>query len=1778
MLATALLAALLAASPRVARGGDWGLTDVYEARRRVSRPSRLSLARSPACFAFACCADARAASFAQDELLEYYSKFTGNLTGEPPADGEQPAFLPGAALFFEGAGLTDDTSWPNVLRGVTSAGADVPATEAVLSGVGFATSVPNSATSSAAPYPDALRACGPSDDASFERDAGCTPDLRDGDPYGSAGDPGFGPAQWAYGGSSMGPPAAPTGDDLGLCAYSLSVEVDEARRLECRKAPARGGVPWPQPYADALAVARFSAAGARLPAGAFADRLPPVFQAAYATVPLRWGFEEGTLAPYWSLLTEGLPTLAVTRRCLLEAHSGEFQLCSAYPWPRRNATHGLLHVRSVPFVLGAGDLTWQMNGGDATTPQLPRGTLDMAINGEGVLGVTLSRASDGYRVLGQPARAERFWALQRWPAATLAPHVGEKFVIDVFDYRCCSWGWLAVDSFVIPAAWVQITSLSPSGGAIGGGSELTIVGKNFGSLPEGLVVFIGELECGNLQMPSRGTLRCIAPVCDWCMNGSLPIPLSARSGLTVSVVVGDRTRALERGAMGGHQAGHCGSESTAFPFSRCAVLDPTLPEAFGTPASDPKLRGFTFRAAPEWAPSTLATAASVVLRTAVQDREFEFSPRATHPDLDESELFYSSGPLPGWLAFEPGAPALTGTPLVSDAVCPYGVECTQGVPYALTFTATDGVVRITLSITILVTGPQTEAAEGAAAEADLLPAADDGAYSWASEDEWNALRARARNSGYALRLASALLAQEQAAVSAAAAEQALADGTLTEDQALDAAVASGARGPVQKALATLMARAAQGDGAVDAALTMAMAARAGAGASAATGTAAARLRLALRKQQDELAAEALAALPLGAGVYSGTYSGAFSGAFNGTLRGHVSGSFSGVGTFGGIAGYVPPAANASSNVSGTFITYGAANGSYTGAFSGNLTGVFAGQLSGELSGDFNGSFAAAASGAYGGWFFSLSRALEAGGAPLGSALASAPPGAGAGPAVGAASWPAFGTAPASSQPFLAAAPIGEGDDFTRPAVVVPPGGELASVPVPVPCAEGDAQLPSCLAAGFPGTYTLWLALPPGGLSPTDAALEPADFPHADLLASGLASGDVAALAAALAARAAAYARRRQEVAALPARYAAAWAPASALLTLQLQTPLPQPAPPLVATLDLAHAYPAPPPGAPAAALWEGATTVRVLRLDGIAYHADEAAEAITADLALMSSTASLTERVAALEAAAGLAAGRCANDCSRRGTCDYGASAYPPRCLCAAGATGSDCSAATCPSGCSGRGACDSLRVCVRDAGQGTVSCTGGTGRCACFAPWTGSECSQRDCGSAYATLEGLNTTGLSADGVLAGFSSRGYAVDRAWVAGWDGLPRVRGAITGDEYSRAGPTTGVAVVRFTSAAEGARAREEQERIMPRVPARGVPALAPLFMTQYRAAVERERYLLRLFGLPTSDCSGRGTCNITTGACACDPASGAVGAACELRTCPAGCSGHGACDAGTGECACDTHYVPDALLGCALAPLGLASTVCEDAALDDRLLPPYGMRAAPLQLSCLLGVPLGAAAAADYCPEHPSSDAEFAASGGELFTRTCYTDVEAGSGPLCADCSGYAPLNVSQLHIFPEEGCAQRPPELQRAGSCVPGRRPSDVVAGLGAPPPTGVSFQLEALRTAGVRFSTFTARAGVVRRYASCGDCGTPGGYCGAAFTVLLDGAVAYDAVVATSAPVTLDVRGAKTLTLRTRTARGPHWRLGDAPYSGEGAPGLASQPTSAPWCDGAGWADAKLS
>ena len=104
-----------------------------------------------------------------------------------------------------------------------------------------------------------------------------------------------------------------------------------------------------------------------------------------------------------------------------------------------------------------------------------------------------------------------------------------------------------------------------------------------------------------------------------------------------------------------------------------------------------------------------------------------------------------------------------------------------------------------------------------------------------------------------------------------------------------------------------------------------------------------------------------------------------------------------------------------------------------------------------------------------------------------------------------------------------------------------------------------------------------------------------------------------------------------------------------------------------------------------------------------------------------------------------------------------------------------------------------------------------------------------------------------------------------------------------------------------------------------------------------------------------------------GAGLCYCANRYFGAACEFTYCPQDCAGHGACDFVTGQCLCETNYMPDAFEGCMLRPLYLASTTCEDAAMDARV-DSAGRRVAPLYLSCMLGVALGSSAVGEHCPE------------------------------------------------------------------------------------------------------------------------------------------------------------------------------------------------------------------
>ena len=466
---------------------------------------------------------------------------------------------------------------------------------------------------------------------------GCTNDLPVGSPYGEVGAPGPGPQQWAYRGSSLGPPDEPVNDEG--CEYKLSYEENLKMGYECYRLPPLGGVRTPD-VANEPENLLYSVSGRRLPPAQYRDRLEPYYQKWYDSAPLRWGFEEGTFYPYWELVSSGMPNFAVKKHCYLDAFSGRYQLCSAYPWNKREMTHGLLHVRSVPFVLGIGDLTFEANGGDSTVPDMPRSTFPLASNGEGILGVALTRLSDGSRMAVRPIRARRHWETLGWTGAELEAMRGEKFTLDVYDYRANDWGWAAVDNFVVPAAWIQIESVTPIGGPRAGGALIEIVGKNFGNSADGIVVFIGHKECTSLGMTQSGSLSCITPPGDG-------------AGVTVSVVIGDYDRILQQGPFGGHQAGHCGDESVEYPFSPCMLGEASLE------AGVPK-RGFTYLDAPYWisTPVTLAQ----------EDSQYRYKAAAADDDVGD-ELFFTAEILPAFMRFDPATQVISGTPLRGDVNC-----------------------------------------------------------------------------------------------------------------------------------------------------------------------------------------------------------------------------------------------------------------------------------------------------------------------------------------------------------------------------------------------------------------------------------------------------------------------------------------------------------------------------------------------------------------------------------------------------------------------------------------------------------------------------------------------------------------------------------------------------------------------------------------------------------------------------------------------------------------------------------------------------------------------------------------------------------------------------------------------------------------------------------------------------------------------------------------------------------------------------------------------------
>ena len=749
------------------------------------------------------------------------------------------------------------------------------------------------------------------------------------------------------------------------------------------------------------------------------------------------------------------------------------------------------------------------------------------------------------------------------------------------------------------------------------------------------------------------------------------------------------------------------------------------------------------------------------------------------------------------------------------------------------------------------------------------------------------------------------------------------------------------------------------------------------------------------------------------------------------------------------------------------------------------------------------------------------------------------------------------------------------------------------ITIPTTCWEpqGGVEHPrmvSCTFRGYHKTHYLYLLLDDGGLRFTEAILDPPDFPHVDLVSSALESQDLLGLVESITRRAASYAKRWEEFSTLPARFEPMWQPSSGSLTIRTAT-----AENLTVTVDVPHDWP-----------WPTAeelkpASVRVLAADGIPYHRREAIEALTAELAADAADAGQDNQGGLLNILLGLEqklvayAYRCRNDCEGNGVCNT--DTFPPTCECFEGFGNDDCSHVGCPNACSGRGACDGKQVCSHDAETGETDCVGGTGKCSCEDPYFGADCSLRPCDKRYLVKEGVDVT-LGESYFREQYESRGWRVSEVRLSATNGDPPPAGSIAGDEFSIAASAFGVAYVVFAASEDAMAARAEDPFYRDSVPSRGIATSARNFPEELRALDQRERHLLNLFGEAQVECTGHGACDYGAGECYC--ASRYFGAACEYTYCARDCAGHGRCDFVTGECDCEDNYVADQFEGCKLRNLYLATTTCEDAAMDKRV-DDDGRRVAPLYLSCFLGVPLGERAVGEHCPEanaitgdkgecythFPAYALESAAAAAADVTGTLQARVQ----PVCSDCSGYDARNVSQIHLYPEEPCVSV--LGSREEECVPGRVASDVVRGLGMLPnrendaePTEVTFNLTTMRAKDVVFTRFRARPGIVRELfhpvaqGGCGACTAENPQCGARFEVLRDGVPAYDALVTSSGSVDVDVRNASTLTLRTRTVEPTYWRLGGGKsYGGGDAPALATEPVRAKFCDGAAWAEARL-
>ena len=460
------------------------------------------------------------------------------------------------------------------------------------------------------------------------------------------------------------------------------------------------------------------------------------------------------------------------------------------------------------------------------------------------------------------------------------------------------------------------------------------------------------------------------------------------------------------------------------------------------------------------------------------------------------------------------------------------------------------------------------------------------------------------------------------------------------------------------------------------------------------------------------------------------------------------------------------------------------------------------------------------------------------------------------------------------------------------------------------------------------------------------------------------------------------------------------------------------------------------------------------------------------------------------------------------------------------------------------------------DAETGETDCVGGTGKCSCEEPYFG--------GLLLAALReavpGQGGRGRDARGSAFQVAVRGDGLEslRGSTEPHQRRPAPAGSIPGDSFSVAASAFGVAYVVFSAS---------EDAMVARPWTRFIEIPSPVAASRARQGISRRNSARwnsaatspRSFRRGAGGVHGPGACDYGAGECYC--ASRYFGPACEYTYCAKDCAGHGRCDFVTGRCECEDNYQTDQFEGCKLRALYLASTTCEDAAMDKRV-DASGRRVVPLQLSCVLGVDLGSKAFAEHCPRRTPSRGEgrllhalprvrhrIRGGGGGDLTGTLVPTVH----PVCSDCSGYDEYNVSQIHLYPEEPC--RSVLGRRSVECVEGRVASDVVRGLGMLPPATPRNPRRSPSTSppcDARYAIHAILRATGRR-PQVVSLGGGGGAararmkirCAGEIEVFRDGVAVYSAVVPSRGEVEIDVRNASTLTLRTATVEPTYWRLG---------------------------------